>query len=173
MDEWDSEIFDDPVSTRLSQEDPKVVAANHAWMTKFGAYNLVKVKNLDENPPVSTLVGGFITLLSHVSGLTPEQMTKMLGLSDKAALKSGAAIYQLSRVPAIGEFKVRGYTTLPGGLRLKEGVDKDPGGFPAGQGAWQAVLTEAIPATLFDQVGVGKVFKPPMHPNTRKLYGLA
>lgn len=172
MSEWDSEIYDDPVGTRLLQQDSKTIAVNHAKMTDIGAYNLVKARNHDENPPVSVLVGGYITLLSHISGLTPDEMTKMLGLSEEAALTSGAAIYQLTRVPAIGEFRVRGYTTLPGGLRLKKGVEKDLGGFPPGQGAWQVVLTEAIPATLLCHVAVGQSFHPPMHPSTKKLYGL-
>ena len=171
MAQADSEIYEDPVRTRLHQDDPDVVAANHAMMQKFGAFNLLRVVNLDQNPKVSTAMTGYIALLTHLSGKTPEEMTKLLGLNETRALTSGAAVYQLTRVPRIGEFKVRGYTTLPGGLRLKPGVKKDAGGFPPGQGAWQAQLTEAIPMRLIAQVKPGEPFKPPMHPNTKKMYG--
>jgi len=73
----------------------------------------------------------------------------------------GPAVYQLSRVPSMNEFAVRGYTTLVDGLRLKDD------GYRPGTGAYQIEILTPIDATLFAIVKPGERFKIPVHPKYR------
>lgn len=166
-------LHDDPDATRALQSSPKAIAANHARMTEWGAYNLVKVETLVGEPAVDRSVRGYITVLPAISQATPAEMVGILGLRAGVDLVTGAAIYQLQAVPTETGFEVRGYTTLPDGLRLKPGVTEDAHGYAPGHGAWQVRLTSAVPARLFAVVHPGKRFEPPLHPRVAALYGRA
>lgn len=167
----DSAYHDDPEATRALQESAQAKDANLARMQEWGAYNLVKVHGLRDEVEPKIMATGYITVLAAISGKTPEEMVKTLGLRGGKDLISGAVVYQLTRVPTKDEFKVRGYTTLPDGLRLKPGIKADAGGYGPGHGAWQVTLTEGIEATQMAVVHPGKPFEPPLHPRTAALYG--
>lgn len=115
------DMYDDRAATRARQASPQAVAANHARMSEWGAYNLMKVRTLDEDATPDRPATGYITVLPAISGRTPEEMVKVLGLRTGVDLVTGAAIYQLEDVPGTTDFEVRGYTTLPDGLRLRQG----------------------------------------------------
>jgi len=59
-------------------------------------------------------VGGYFTCIRAVRGRTPEEMEDILGYA-RGYYKSGASIWKFDRLPALGEFELRGYTQLPGG----------------------------------------------------------
>lgn len=156
----------DTQSTRDLQSDPKVVAANYAMLLRWGAYNLLKVKSFDGGAPSRITGYGYFTLLPAISGKTPQEMRRILGLR-KLDLSGGALIYRLSRVPRPNEFVVRGYTTLVDGLRLAPGRLQDGHGYRPGHGAWQGALTKGIPMTLVASLKPGMAFEPGLHPKYR------
>lgn len=167
----DSAYHEDPEATRALQESPQARASNLARMRHLGEHNLVKVVSLGPvAPPAEREVTGYITCISELSGCTPERMVRVLGLRPDRDLVLGAAVYRLDRVPTEDEFTVRGYTTLPDGLRLKPGVRQDADGYRPGLCAWQVRLDMPVPARLIDVVHPGTAFRPPVHPRTAALY---
>jgi hypothetical protein len=167
----DSAYHIDPEATRALQESPQARASNLARMQEWGAWNLVKVESLGAVAPSDPKdVTGYISVLAAISGRTPKDMVEVLGLNEDTDLILGAVVYRLDRVPTGDEFVVRGYTTLPDGLRLRPGVRKDAGGYDPGHGAWQVRLVRPVPARLIAVVHPGTVFQPPLHPRTAALY---
>ena len=162
----DSRDARDELRARLAQMDPRIIAENHRFMQNLGPGGLVRVVEPVGTPPAHTFVRGYITTFSALSGKTPAEMRRMLGLRLND-LAFGAAIYQLDRVPMIGTFLPRGYSTLPDGRPLRPGVKTDEAGYWPGLGAWQAVLVEAQPATLLAVLGVTERWKPGPHPKYR------
>jgi len=156
----------DELRARLSQMDKEVIAANHHFMRGLGPGGLVRVFEPITAPEKKIFVKGYITTYRSLSGMTPAEMRKLLGLRINDLL-TGAAIYQLDYVPMIGTFLPRGYTTLPDGRPLRPGVKVDEAGYRAGQGAWQAVLIEAQPATLLAVLAKDERWQPGMHPKYR------
>jgi hypothetical protein len=166
----DSAYHSHPDATRALQDSVQARTQTLAKMHEWGAYNLLKVVTLSAAPVANKDVAGYITILPAISGCIPEEMVSVLGLNAESDLKTGAAIYQLLELPAPDGFQVRGYTTLPDGLRLKPGVKVDAGGYGPGRGAWQIRLTRPVPARLFAVVHPGNPFKPPLHPRVAALY---
>ena len=162
-----SDDYVDTDATRTAQSSPQV--RDHCWQTmqRWGAYNLLKVIAKENSPPREKSVKGYICLLSSISGQTPDEIARNLGLRT-GQLGLGADIYQLVTLPNFGDFEVRGYTTLVDGLRLAPGLSQDTGGFRPGWGSLQIVLTEFVPARLFASVAPGQRFKPPIHPKYRR-----
>lgn len=158
--------------TRALQSSADVVHANYANLVRWGAYNLVKVVGRSHEPAAQSRdVGGYLTLLQAISGLTPEQMRDLLGLRIED-LRHGALVYRLKELPAKDQIEVRGYTTLVDGAPLKPGLRSDAAGYRPGHGAWQITLKPdaRIPATLIAALGPSTPFEPGVHPDIAKLY---
>ncbi|WP_156323304.1 hypothetical protein [Bosea sp. AAP35] len=162
-----SDDFVGSAETRALQNSKAARESNYAWMLKWGAYNLLKVKARAE---VTPKVSGYITLLTHISGMTPRDMELALGLRT-GQLAGGADIYRLNNLPSEDGFNVRGYTTLVDGLRLKSDRKSDAFGYRPGQGAWQVELTTAVDATRIATLGPHDPFEPGLHPRVRAMYG--
>ncbi|TFI57623.1 hypothetical protein E2493_13945 [Sphingomonas parva] len=110
---------------------------------EWGAKNLIKVTNIG---PVQEELRGYFGFMQSVAGQTPSEISRTFGLRE-TDLAQGAMIYRLARIPLENEFVVRGYTTLPDGLRLPEGQIKDAAGYRVGTGALQYALTKPFPVT--------------------------
>lgn len=161
--------------TRTLQASPDVIEANYANLVRWGAYNIVKVSNRDEVSPSSvaltTGVGGYLTLLTAISGYTPLEMRDLLGLRI-TDLRHGALIYRLLDLPKRSEIEVRGYTTLVDGVELRPGLTQDRDGYRPGLGAYQITLKKGveIQATLIATLGPDSRFDPKPAPNIAALY---
>lgn len=162
----DDEFYDDPVTTRLLQSSRQARDANFAKLLMWGPYNLVKVTAA--TGPLLEHAWGYVTLQSELREKTPLQIERLLGLK-AGTLSLGARIYRFKRLPEKDEFEVRGYSSLPDGLRLKTHRQADAAGYPRGQMAWQIRLTQACPVELAAQIRPGQLFAPGVHPDIQKL----
>ncbi|PTM42717.1 hypothetical protein [Bosea sp. 124] len=158
----DDDDYSDPVMTRLMQRSPEAREANFAKMVMWGAYNLVKVTA--PTGGVLDHAAGYVTLQMEIREKTPLQIERALGLK-VGTLALGARIYRLKHLPHKEEFEVRGYSSLPDGLRLQEGKETDAAGYPRGQMAWQIRLTHAVQVDLVKTLRSGQSFVPGLHPD--------
>ena len=167
----DDSDFVDIGSTRGRQESKENVRSAHAVLEQWGAYNLLKARPIGN---VVDHVTGYFTLLQTLSGQTPEAMENLLGLIART-LANGADIYRLGRVPTQIEFIPHGYSTLVGGLILRDGLKQDRHGYRPGLGAIQYILRQGvqIPAVHIRRLAPGEPFAPGLHPRIAKLYGQA
>ena len=156
------EDFVGAAETRRLQSQERLKAEHWARLNDLGAYNLVKVIE-PARAPQDGKVSGYFTVLTALSGLTPEQMRDMLGLR-VSDLANGADIYKLREVPGVNDFEVRGYTTLVDGLRLAPGLREDSAGYRGGWGALQYTLNVRVPAVFYAHVAPGEPFVIPVHP---------
>ncbi|WHQ68604.1 hypothetical protein [Methylorubrum extorquens] len=142
-----------------SQFDPRILQGNakvraHHWekLKSIGADKLVRVTDpVNERESAK----GYFTIWAAVAGKDPDGIRHTLGLRSQD-LVAGAFVYKLLRVPEPHEFEVRGYTTLPDGIPLKEGEKKDAGGYTPGTGALQYTLINPVPAKLVCKLGPGE-----------------
>lgn len=131
-------------------------AVDHALetMREWGAKNIVKVT---EPGKISRHQRGYFTLLPSIAGKSSTQIATLLGLRP-GSLVNGAHVYRLLRLPAEGQFAVRGYTTLVDGARLPDGRTGDESGYQAGQGALQWEMLAPMPVEFIGMIEVGQVF---------------
>ncbi|MBN9455075.1 MAG: hypothetical protein J0I54_00460 [Bosea sp.] len=165
-------FYIDPKRTRLLQASERVRKANLERIEFWGAYNLVKVLDLgravSQNADGEIELGGYVTLQSELSRKTPKEIETALGLRP-GSLDQGCRIFRFRKTPTLNGFEVRGYSSLPDGLRLKPEHRADPHGYPRGQMAWQIVLTTPLPAILVSTLAPGQAFDPGRHPGIRYL----
>jgi len=124
---WQAESWNWPV---------KVISARRAGALKAAAGRVVPVR-------------GYITSAKFVLGRPLDQVESILGLVP-GDLAAGAALLRLNRLPAAGEFELRGYTQTPAGEPYAGGA------YPPGQGANQWELFADIPATVLELVSPGQ-----------------
>ena len=155
--------------TRALQGSERICRSNLADMERWGAYNLVKA--VQRGVSASGGLSGYFTFMQSISGATPREMENILGLQARQ-FGDGADIYRLSRVPQMGEFLPRGYSTLVDGLELRDGLKQDSSGYRPGYGAWQAVLTTRIAVELIVSLGPDTPFEPGIHPSLKSRYGV-
>jgi hypothetical protein len=148
-----SEYYDNMDATRALQESAAARQDNYRQMVAWGAYSLLKV--CPKGAPRTT-VANYITVQAALSGSTPRQMEKLLGLRAHQ-LAGGADIYRL-----------RQYSTLVDGLHLKAGLTQDAAGYRPGLGAWQITLIKDVPADRIATLGYDEVFEPGVHPKYRR-----
>ena len=122
--------------------------AIQSW-EKGGLNSVVKVVRRSRGPLQE--VRGYVTQEKFIRGRNLTEIEKILGLPE-GELKEGANFMRLERLPAAGEFELRGYTNTPAG-EVYTG-----GGYPPGYGAPQWELTADIPAVPLKEVGRGGVF---------------
>lgn len=99
----------DEIRTSLQKED---------WALG-GPKRPVKVIAFDRmlNPP---LIRGYFTLAKFLLGRMPREIEQILGLKADT-LKSGAFVYDFSRLPQISEYEYDLTARYPGGLALTPG----------------------------------------------------
>lgn len=106
----------DEIRTSLLKED---------WALS-GPKRPVKVIAFDRmlNPP---LIRGYFTLAKFLFGRMPREIEQILGLKADT-LKSGAFVYDFSRLPQISEYEYDLTARYPGGLALTPGNSEYPEG---------------------------------------------
>ncbi|MCP4562588.1 MAG: hypothetical protein GY873_23345 [Bosea sp.] len=152
----------DAAAVRDRQNSHNVRIANYAKMRNFGAYNLVKVVNLSKS--FDGTLEGYATFQAEISGKTPIEIEKALGLK-VGDLHAGCRIFRFLILPKFDDFLVRGYSSLPDGLPVEHNAGALT--YPPGQMAWQIVLTKPVPARLVATLKPGQRFIPGPHPNIR------
>lgn len=158
-----SKYYENIDATRALQASAAARQDNYRQMAAWGAYSLLKVC---PKGAARTTVANYITVQAGLSGKTPRQMERLLGLRVHQ-LVGGADIYRLRRLPDLDGFLPRGYSTLVDGLRLKAGLIEDAAGYRPGEGAWQITLIREVPADLIASLGYDEVFEPGVHPKYR------
>ena len=157
------EYYENVDATRALQASASARQDNYKNMVAWGAYSLLKV--CQKGAPQTT-VANYITVQAALSGKTPREMEKLLGLRLQQ-LSGGADIYRLLRLPDIDGFLPRGYSTLVDGLQLRAGLAQDAAGYRPGLGAWQITLIKPVPAQRIASLGYNDVFEPGVHPKYR------
>jgi hypothetical protein len=133
----------------LEKVKPQIQAK---WLSGRGEW---PVKVIAAGQPASDRVGGYFTQAKYVLGQTPEELEHRLGLP-AGELREGAIIQELSSIPRVEEFNLRGYTNTPGGQSYEAG-----GKYPPGSGIPQWQLREGVTvrANVIGEVGPGQPFR--------------
>jgi hypothetical protein len=109
--------------------------ALESWR-RGGLDSLVKVLPLGLKPDRERQIG-YCTSFKFVAGRTPVQMEQVIGLRSGSKLAHGASIYRVVPLPTGGQFDLKGYTQLPGGMSTVDVGYQQHADYPPGLGAPQ------------------------------------